>query len=72
MKKNKESLNKEARELNVKVNCWVNGSSCNVLKELTVSCLLEKIIFALYPTPAVEAGIKSPKQVELASTISFF
>jgi hypothetical protein len=40
-KKNKDSLKKEAREMNVKVNCWVNGSSCDAPKELIVSLLFE-------------------------------
>jgi hypothetical protein len=56
MKRNKESLKKDARELNVKVNCRVNGSSCDAPKELIVSRLLEKRIFAMYPTLAAEAG----------------
>jgi hypothetical protein len=56
MKRNKESLKKDARELNVKVNCRVNGSSRDAPKELIVSHLLEKRIFAMYPTLAAEAG----------------
>lgn len=58
MKNNKESLKKDARELNVKVKCRVNGSSRDAPKELIVSCLLEKRIFAfaMYPTLAAEAG----------------
>ncbi len=49
MKRNKESMKKEARESNVKVNCRVNGSSQAASKEAIVACLLEKNIMKLYP-----------------------
>lgn len=49
MKRNKESLKKEARESNVKVNCRVNGSSRDASKETIVARLLEKNIMKLYP-----------------------
>ncbi len=60
MKKNKESLKKDARELNMKVNFWVNGSSCDVPKELIVFCELERQIFAILPVLAVETAEEEP------------
>jgi hypothetical protein len=50
MKKNKEQLKKEGRELNIKVNCRVNGASCDALKEIIVTRLLEKKMLALCPS----------------------
>ena len=42
LKKNKEQLKKEARELNIKVNCRVNGASRDASKEVMVARVLEK------------------------------
>jgi S-methylmethionine-dependent homocysteine/selenocysteine methylase len=42
LKKNKEQLKKEVRELNVKVNCRVNGASRDASKEVIVARVLEK------------------------------
>jgi hypothetical protein len=42
LKKNKEQLKKEVRELNVKVNCRVNGASRDASKEVIVVRVLEK------------------------------
>ena len=49
MKRNKDQLRKEGRELNVKVNCCVNGASHDVPKEIIVAQLLEKKMLALCP-----------------------
>ncbi len=46
--KNKEQLKKEARELQIKVNCRVNGSSRDASKELIKARSLEKKIFQQY------------------------
>jgi len=46
--KNKEQLKKEARELQIKVNCRVNGASRDASKELIIARLLEKKIFQQY------------------------
>jgi hypothetical protein len=50
MKKNKEQLKKEGRELNIKVNCRVNGASRDAPKEVIVARLLEKKMLALCPS----------------------
>jgi hypothetical protein len=42
LKRNKEQLKKDARKLNVKVNCRVNGASLDASKEVVVVRLLEK------------------------------
>jgi hypothetical protein len=49
VKKNKDQLKKVARESNVKVNCRVNGVSCDASKEVIVASLLEKRILQLHP-----------------------
>ncbi len=50
LKRNKEQLKKDARELNVKVNCRVNGASLDASKEVIVARLFKKKIVQLYPS----------------------
>jgi hypothetical protein len=50
MKKNKEQLKKEGRELNVKVNCRINSASHDAPKDVMVAWLLEKKMLALCPS----------------------
>jgi hypothetical protein len=59
-KKNKEQLKKEARECSVKVNCQVNGVSCNASKEVIVACLLEKRILQHHPSLTTSLRPKFP------------
>ncbi len=66
LQKNKEQLKKEARELNLKVNYRVNGTSCDAPKEIIVARLLEKKMLQLHPSLAAtevqpEAAIASNK-----------
>jgi hypothetical protein len=45
------------------VDCQVNGSSHDALKELIVSHLLEKKILAMYPALATEASSEEPNRI---------
>jgi hypothetical protein len=64
MKKNKEQLKKEGRELNIKVNCHVNGASRDAPKEVIVARLLEKKMLALCPSLEVaQEVIATPSRV---------
>jgi hypothetical protein len=50
LKKNKETLKKEAQEINLKGNCHINGASHDAPKEVIVAQLLEKKIVQLFPS----------------------
>jgi hypothetical protein len=70
LKKNKEQLKKEARDLNVKVNFRVNGASHVAPKEVIVARLLEKKM-QLYPTSVGTHQVEDKRAMSRITVTSF-